>query len=52
MARRPAGDGYRDLTRDQLYELAQQRDIPGRSSMSKRELVEALEATDAEAGAA
>jgi DNA end-binding protein Ku len=47
-----AGDGYKGLTRDQLYELAQQRDLPGRSSMSKRELVEALEATDAEAGAA
>ena len=46
------GDGYQELTRDQLYELAQQRDLPGRSSMSKRELVEALEATDAEAGAA
>ena len=46
------GDGYGALTRDQLYELAQQRDIPGRSSMSTRELVDALEATDAEAGAA
>lgn len=47
-----AGEGYDELTRGELYELAQQRDIPGRSSMSKRELVEALEATDAEAGAA
>ena len=46
------GDGYGSMTREQLYELAQQRDVPGRSSMSKRELAEALEAGDAEAGAA
>lgn len=45
-------DGYDTLTRGQLYELAQQRDLPGRSSMSKRELVEALEASDADQGAA
>lgn len=31
-------------TRDELYELAQQRDIAGRSSMSKEELEQALNA--------
>ncbi|MEY2532418.1 MAG: end-binding protein Ku [bacterium] len=31
-----------DLSRDELYERAQDADIPGRSSMSKKELVEAL----------
>jgi DNA end-binding protein Ku len=31
-----------DLSRDELYERAQEQDIPGRSSMSKRELVKAL----------
>jgi hemerythrin superfamily protein len=31
-----------DLTRDELYELAKQADIPGRSSMTKEELVRAL----------
>lgn len=50
-ADQPTGD-YGDLTRDELYELAQAREVPGRSSMSKRDLVAALEATDAEAGAA
>jgi hypothetical protein len=29
-------------TRDELYEMARQRDIPGRSTMTKAELVEAL----------
>lgn len=32
-----------DLTKDELYEMADQRDISGRSSMTKAELVEALE---------
>jgi len=43
------GDGGRDdgddlggLTRDELYERAQAADVPGRSSMSKDELIEAL----------
>jgi DNA end-binding protein Ku len=51
-SRSPAASDYRGLTRDELYELAQERDIPGRSSMSKGDLVAALESTDAEAGAA
>jgi hypothetical protein len=29
-------------TRDELYEMARQREIPGRSTMTKAELVEAL----------
>lgn len=32
------------LSKEELYELAKQEDIPGRSEMSKDELVEALEA--------
>jgi DNA end-binding protein Ku len=40
------GDGYSDLTKGELYELAQDRDIAGRSSMSKEELADALAATD------
>jgi DNA end-binding protein Ku len=31
-----------DLSRNELYELAKDRDIPGRSQMSREELVEAL----------
>lgn len=34
------------MTRDELYELAQQRDLGGRSSMTKDELVAALAAGD------
>jgi hypothetical protein len=33
-----------DLTRDELYERAQQAGIPGRSEMSKQQLVDALRA--------
>ncbi len=35
-------DSLGELTREQLYERAQERDLPGRSSMSKKELIEAL----------
>lgn len=31
-----------DMTREELYELAREQDIEGRSSMSRRELVETL----------
>ena len=31
-----------DMTKDQLYERAQKNDIPGRSEMTKGELIEAL----------
>jgi DNA end-binding protein Ku len=37
-----AGGDLADLSRDELYERAQDDDIPGRSSMSKDELVKAL----------
>ena len=43
---------YATMTRSQLYDLAQERELPGRSGMSKAELVEALEASDVSAGAA
>ncbi len=35
-------DELGELTREELYERAQERDVPGRSSMSKKELIEAL----------
>ena len=47
-----SGDRYDEMTRDQLYDLAQERELPGRSSMSKAELAAALRASDAESGAA
>jgi DNA end-binding protein Ku len=50
----PAGSSpdYAAMTRSQLYDLAQERDLSGRSGMSKAELVEALQASDVSAGAA
>jgi hypothetical protein len=36
------GRGYEARTRDELRNLARERDIPGRSRMDKQELVEAL----------
>jgi DNA end-binding protein Ku len=42
---RPSRDGGGDLaalSREELYERAQDRDVPGRSSMTKKQLVEAL----------
>lgn len=38
----PASQDLPDLLFDDLYKLAQERDIDGRSNMSKAELVEAL----------
>ncbi|MBW3547681.1 MAG: Ku protein [Actinobacteria bacterium] len=41
--RSPSADrNWDELSRDELYDEAQRRDIPGRSSMTKQELVEAL----------
>jgi DNA end-binding protein Ku len=50
----PSGSSpdYAAMTRSQLYDLAQERELPGRSGMSKAELVEALQASDVSAGAA
>jgi DNA end-binding protein Ku len=40
-----SGDGeYEGMSKDELYELAKEADIPGRSDMSKNELVKALKA--------
>jgi hypothetical protein len=36
-------DGIDGLTKDELYQRAQERDIPGRSQMSKEELKDALQ---------
>jgi hypothetical protein len=37
-----AGHALEDRNRQQLYELAKRRDIPGRSKMGKSELIAAL----------
>jgi DNA end-binding protein Ku len=36
------GDGLDDLSRDELYARAQKEDVPGRSSMTREELIAAL----------
>lgn len=43
-------DDYDGMSKSALYELAQERDVDGRSSMSKAELVAALRASDGAAG--
>jgi hypothetical protein len=39
---RPRGSNLADLTKDELYERARKADIPGRSDMTKDELIKAL----------
>lgn len=39
-----AGHGYEDRTREQLYEVAQKRNIRGRSKMGKWDLIRAIRA--------
>src|ERR1051325_6160045 len=34
--------GYEARTRDELYNIAKEKDIPGRSGMTKQELIDAL----------
>ena len=36
------GRGYEDRTRQDLYEVAKQKNIPGRSKMGKWDLIEAI----------
>jgi DNA end-binding protein Ku len=43
-ARSNGGDGLAKLGKDELYELARQADIPGRSDMSRAQLIKALKA--------
>jgi hypothetical protein len=38
------GHAYEDRTRQDLYQVAKEKDIPGRSKMGKWELIEALRA--------
>lgn len=44
----PRQVGGSELTRDKLYEKAREHDIPGRSQMSKDELLEAVKAAEGE----
>ncbi|MFO7776729.1 MAG: Ku protein [Nitriliruptoraceae bacterium] len=48
---RPSSD-YGSMTKSELYELARERDVPGRSSLSKAELIEALQHQDEQADVA
>ncbi|HEX2202822.1 MAG TPA: Rho termination factor N-terminal domain-containing protein [Longimicrobium sp.] len=34
--------GYEERSRDELYNIAKQKEIPGRSKMTKEELIEAI----------
>ena len=34
--------GYEDRSRDELYNIAREKDIPGRSKMTKEELIQAI----------
>lgn len=43
---------YASMTKAELYELARQRDLPGRSSLSKSELIDALRQQDEQADVA
>jgi DNA end-binding protein Ku len=43
-SRRNGNEGLEGKSKEELYELAKQADIPGRSDMSKEELVDALRA--------
>jgi hypothetical protein len=36
------GDGFAELTKNELYQLARDAELPGRSAMSKAELIRAL----------
>ena len=42
---RPSTD-YESMTKPELYDLAKERDVPGRASLSKAELIEALRHQD------
>ncbi len=48
----PPSTEYGAMTKSELYELARERDIPGRSSLSKAELIEALRHQDEQADVA
>lgn len=48
----PASTDYGSMTKSELYELARERDVPGRSSLSKAELIEALRHQDEQADVA
>jgi DNA end-binding protein Ku len=48
----PPSADYGSMTKTELYELARERDIPGRSSLSKAELAEALRHQDEQADVA
>lgn len=45
----PADADYASMTKDELYDLARDREVPGRSEMSKDELVAALRDRDEQA---
>ena len=42
---RARASNLEDMTKDELYERAQKADIPGRSEMTKAELIKALRST-------